>query len=97
MTPSIPPTIEAPPEAQQQDTLPSEPDLGKRVQARREQLGVSRRALAKELGFAHSTIVRIENGVSYSPRMDVLLALAKGLRVNVLWLMAGSDTPAEGQ
>ena len=43
-------------------------------------------------GGAHSTIVRIENSVSGSPRMNGLLALAKGLRVNVFWLITVNQT-----
>ena len=74
-----------------EEELPEATGLPERARARREQLGLSIRGLAKQLRISHATIVRIENGVSISPRMDVLLALAKGLRVNVLWLMAGSE------
>ena len=83
MQPESTPAVELP--------LPEGAGLPERVKARREQLGLTIRALAKQLKISHATIVRIENGEIYSPRMDVLLALAKGLRVSVLWLMSGSQ------
>lgn len=64
-------------------------DLPGRVRARREQMGVSCRALAKQMRIAHSTIVRIENGVSGTPRIDILVTLANHLHVSVEWLVQG--------
>lgn len=48
--------------------------LGKRIQERREQLGLSQAALAKLLGVSQSTIGNYEAGISF-PREEVMLRL----------------------
>lgn len=48
--------------------------FGERMQQRREELGLSRSALAKRLGISPSAISNYELGISF-PKMDVLLRL----------------------
>jgi len=48
--------------------------LGKRIQERRERLGISQAALAKLLGVSQSTIGNYEAGISF-PKEDVMLRL----------------------
>jgi len=54
--------------------------FGTRLRARREELGLSRAALAEELGVSPSSISNYENDLS-SPKEDVLLRLFDALRV----------------
>lgn len=48
--------------------------LGKRIQERREQLGISQAALAKLLGVSQSTVGNYEAGISF-PKEEVMLRL----------------------
>lgn len=56
-------------------------NLGKRMQERREQLGLSQAALARLLGVSQSTIGNYEAGISF-PKEDVMLRLFDCLRTD---------------
>ena len=59
--------------------------IGKQMRLRREELGLSRAELAKELGVSPSAISNYENGVS-SPKEDILLKLFNALRIDPNYL-----------
>ena len=48
--------------------------FGKRMQACREELGISQLALARQIGVSQSTIGNYEAGISF-PKEDILLRL----------------------
>lgn len=51
---------------------------GSRIEAAREQLGLSQRALAKKAGLSQATLHRIEQGMR-KPKMPEMVALAHAL------------------
>lgn len=59
-------------------------ELGKRIRARRERLGLTQRSVARPLGRTHSWLSAIEHGTG-NPSAELLTALAVAL----------SDDPAE--
>lgn len=61
--------------------------LGKRVTARREQLGLSQKTLAEKVGVRQQSINKIESDQTRSPRN--INALAKALGVTPQWLLFG--------
>jgi transcriptional regulator with XRE-family HTH domain len=68
------------------------PDVGGKVQARREQLGLSMRGLAEQCGLSPNTISLIERGAT-SPNVSTLHQLATALRVPIT---AFFQEPGEG-
>lgn len=56
--------------------------IGKRIQARREALGLSREGLAYKAGIAHKTVERIEAGQSI-PRRATLAVIEQALEAEV--------------
>lgn len=71
--------------------------FGGQMKTRREELGLSRAALAERLGVSPSAISNYENGVSF-PKEDVILRLFDSLRTdpNTLFrdsFRAGGETP----
>ena len=56
-------------------------NFGKRVQERREAMGLSQAALAKRLGVSQSTVGNYEAGISF-PREEVLLRLFDSLETD---------------
>lgn len=69
--------------------------VGLRIQARREELGMSKKALAMEAGYAsHSMISEIEQGLQM-PSYEKLMAIARTLRVSVDWILGveGAQEP----
>ena len=67
------------------------------IRARREQMGFSRRALAKACGISHATLAAIEQGQRRSPRPDTLYIIARALRLDLDSEVAPSrtqDSPA---
>ncbi|MCW2783993.1 MAG: putative transcriptional regulator [Marmoricola sp.] len=70
-------------------------DLGDYLRARRQELGLSTRALAAAVDVNMAQIVRLEAGQVSSPRAEVLGQIAKTLGVPVadLYVLAGYPTP----
>lgn len=63
--------------------------FGKQLRLRREELGLSRAALAEELGVSASAISNYENDLS-SPKEDILLRLFDALQVEPNYLYRDS-------
>jgi len=63
-----------------------------RLQQRREELGLSKSELARQIGTRHVTIVEFEKGRKF-PAVDTLVALARVLDVSTDWLLGLSDDP----
>lgn len=69
--------------------------IASRIQARLDALGLSERAAAAEAGLSPASVNKILNGVSESPRVATLEALAPVLRCSVVHLVTGRpDNPA---
>lgn len=66
--------------------------LGERLAQRREQLGLSQKALAEQVGVSQQSINKIETGQTRSPRN--LDKLAQVLAVTPQWLLFGDVSPA---
>lgn len=64
---------------------------GKRIQARREELGMNLGDIAKEVGVAVSTIQRYEKGKIEKIKLPVIEAIAKSLQVDPAWLLSQTD------
>ena len=64
---------------------------GKRIQARREELGMNLGDVAKEVGVAVSTIQRYEKGKIEKMKLPVIEAIAKALRVEPAWLLCQTE------
>lgn len=64
--------------------------LGKKIRARRKELGMTQEELAEKLGVGHQALSRIENGVM-APKMDRLPLLAKSLKCKVPDLFQTDD------
>ena len=60
---------------------------GKRIQSRREELGMNLGDIAKEVGVAVSTIQRYEKGKIEKMKLHVIEAIAKALQVDPAWLL----------
>lgn len=56
--------------------------LGSYVAMVREGLGLSQKELAHKAGCSQTTVHRIETGLTVHPGIDVLVSLAKGLKVS---------------
>lgn len=65
-------------------------EIGKRVRARRESLGLTQNELAGELGVTHQHISRIEGGHAV-PSLDLLVGLAAKLGTTADWLLTGHE------
>jgi len=72
-------------------------ELGRRLRARREQLGLSTRELAERVGTTHTTIARIEQGGFDAPAPDKLsrIADALGLSLADVFALAEYAVPSE--
>lgn len=55
--------------------------IGKRIKARREQLGYTQESLAEKLGFTTNYISTLERGTSF-PRCERLILLLNGLETS---------------
>ncbi len=64
---------------------------GKRIQSRREELGLNLGDIAKEVGVAVSTIQRYEKGKIEKIKLPVIEAIAKALQVDPAWLLCQTD------
>ena len=67
---------------------------GKRIQQRREELGLNLGDIAKEVGVAVSTIQRYEKGKIEKIKLPVIEAIAKALQVDPAWLLCQTDRMA---
>ena len=65
--------------------------LGSRLKDIRTRLGISRRALAFDLGVSPETLRKIENGTTQSPRSKLLHDLARKLGVDINYLISGQE------
>jgi transcriptional regulator with XRE-family HTH domain len=66
--------------------------LGSRLKDGRKQLGISRRALAIDLGVSPETLRKIENGTTKSPRAKLLHDLARKLDIDLDYLISGQES-----
>ncbi len=69
---------------------------GRRIQRRREELGLNLGDVAREVGVAVSTIQRYEKGKIEKMKLPVVEAIAKALRVTPAWLL-GESTEMDSQ
>lgn len=67
--------------------------VGERLRAIRQQLGLSQRDLAEDIGTGHGMIHRYEHGLS-DPTSSTLKALSDRLNVSIDYLVGISDEPA---
>lgn len=67
-------------------------EIGKRIRAKREELGITQEELAKTLGYKNkSTIAKIENGTNDITQSKVL-EFAAALRTTVAYLMGWDES-----
>lgn len=66
---------------------------GKRIQERREELGLNLGDIAQKVGVAVSTIQRYEKGKIEKIKLPVIEAIAKALAVDPAWLLGQTDCP----
>ena len=65
-------------------------DVGERIRARREELGLTQAQLADELGVTHQHVSGIESGIS-APSLDLLVRIARRLGVSTDYLLTGES------
>lgn len=65
--------------------------IGERIKTTRKEKDMTLDDIAKAVGVARSTIQRYEVGVIVAPKVPVLMAIARVLKVNEKWLMGLSD------
>ena len=70
-------------------------DVGERIRARREELGLTQAQLADELGVTHQHVSGVESGVS-APSLDLLVRIARRLGVSTDFLLTGESQPPAG-
>jgi transcriptional regulator with XRE-family HTH domain len=81
--------------------LPAQRELGRRAEARREGLGLTRQQAAQELGVPVSTLTGVETG-QLAAHLDLLAHLAEALGADFMGLVApclaqpGQDAPPVG-
>lgn len=66
-------------------------EIGLRIVAAREELGITRKELADKVQVAASTITRYEQGSISKIKIPVIGSIARALNVNPLWLIGESD------
>lgn len=66
-------------------------ELGRRLRARRDELGLSTRELADRAGMTHSTVVRLEQGNFDAPAPDKLSRIAEALNFSLADVFALAD------
>lgn len=66
-------------------------NIGKRIKARRKELGMNAETLAKMLGKDRSTIYRYEKGDIENLPLDILEPIAKALQTSPQYLMGWQD------
>lgn len=65
--------------------------VGKRIELRRKQLGLTLDDIAQEIGVAKSTVQRYERGTIETIKLPVIEALANIMSVNPAWLCGKTD------
>jgi transcriptional regulator with XRE-family HTH domain len=65
-------------------------DVGERIRARRDELGLTQAQLADELGVTHQHVSGIESGIS-APSLDLLVRIARRLGVSTDFLLTGES------
>lgn len=65
-------------------------DVGERIRARREELGLTQAQLADELGVSHQHVSGIESGAS-APSLDLLVRVARRLGETTDHLLTGES------
>lgn len=74
-----------------EDIVEKNIQTGKRIQSRREALGLNLGDIAREVGVAVSTIQRYEKGKIEKIKLPVIDAIAKALQVDPAWLLCETD------
>lgn len=74
-------------------------EISKRILRARTALGLSARGLSLAAGLSDGFVAQIERGTIKNPGVNVIVALAKALGVDVGWLLTGegrgpAETPA---
>lgn len=69
--------------------------IGRRIEARRKELGLTLVELAMEVDLSASTIQRYEKGRFDKIKMPVIEAIASALHVNPDWLIGNTDDPVD--
>lgn len=65
--------------------------IGQKIKTRREELGLTLKDIADQIGVASSTISRYETGRIENIKMPVIDSIADALNVNPSWLLGKSD------
>jgi repressor LexA len=71
-------------------------EVGRRIQMRRKQLGLTLDDISAAIDVAKSTVQRYEKGTIQKLKMPVLESIANALRVNPSWLACKSDEMLRG-
>ena len=69
-------------------------EIGRRIETRRNQLGLTLDNIASEIGVAKSTVQRYEKGTIDRIKLPVIEAIARVLDVDPAWLCGMTDTGA---
>lgn len=72
-----------------------DPGMGRRIQTRRQQLGLSLRELARRAEIESSQLSKIERGISPEIRSGTLMRLAYHLGVTADWILGTYEPDAE--
>lgn len=67
-------------------------DIGYRIQAARQMLGLTRTELTKLAGISGGLLTNIEQGRN-TPRVDTIAKIAEALHVSINWLIYGNHPP----
>ena len=65
--------------------------VGERIEFRRKQLGLTLDDIAREIGFAKSTVQRYERGTIETIKLPVIEAIANMMAVNPAWICGKTD------
>ena len=68
-------------------------NVGKRIRARRKQIGMSAETLAEKIGIAPTTVYRYENGGIEKVDSEKLMQIAEALNTTIVYLMCMDDSP----
>ncbi|QNO14968.1 repressor LexA [Alkalicella caledoniensis] len=68
--------------------------IGKRIELKRKEKGLTLKELGDKIGVASSTILRYEKGEISTIKLPVIESIAKILEVDPAWLVLKSDNPA---
>jgi transcriptional regulator with XRE-family HTH domain len=71
-------------------------ELGRYLRTRREELGLSAKGLARQVGLPDSTVVRLEQGLFAAPRPDKLSRIAEALGLSLADVFAFAEYVVPG-